>query len=66
MYFIDTSLITNIELDNVDIIDYPDFCDAYIISAEWKNTGKQLTDLELDKLNNNHDFVYDCVISYLF
>ena len=42
--------VTNIELGGVDMTDYPDFCDAYVESAE-KLDGTPLTDVELEKLN---------------
>ena len=38
--------VTNIELGGVDMNDYPDFCDAYVESAE-KLDGTPLTDVEL-------------------
>ena len=39
--------VTNIELGGVDMKDYPDFCDAYVESAE-KLDGTPLTDVELE------------------
>ena len=39
--------VTNIELGGVDKNDYPDFCDAYVESAE-KLDGTPLTDVELE------------------
>lgn len=56
--------ITNIELDGIDTKDYPDFCDAYIASAEYE--GEELTEEQLEELNCDSDFVYQCVINYLF
>ena len=56
--------ITNIELGGIDTNDYPDFCDAFIESAEID--GVELTDSELDELNCNSEFVYDCVLKHLF
>jgi hypothetical protein len=56
--------ITNIELGGIDTNDYPDFCDAFIESAEYD--GVELTDEELDELNCNSEFVYDCVLKHLF
>lgn len=38
-----------IELDGIDMRDYPDFCDAYIISAEFKD-GTSLTDEEIESI----------------
>ena len=56
--------ITNIELGGIDTKDYPDFCDAYIVSAEYN--GVELTDAEIEELNCNCEFVYDCVLKELF
>ena len=56
--------ITNIELGNIDTSDYPDMVDAFIESAEID--GVELTDAELDELNCNRDFVYQCVLNELF
>lgn len=56
--------ISNIELGGIDTNDYPDFCDAFIESAEID--GVELTDAELDELNCNSEFVYDCVLKHLF
>ena len=39
--------VTNIELGGVDMNDYPDFCDAYVESAE-KLDGTPLTEVELE------------------
>ena len=39
--------VTNIELGGVDMNDYPDFCDAYVESAE-KLDGTPLTEAELE------------------
>jgi hypothetical protein len=46
--------------------DYPDFCDSYIESAYWKDTGNELTEEELDWLNDDSQFVYDAVIARVF
>tara|TARA_R110002020_G_scaffold225802_3_gene435992 strand:+ start:1302 stop:1487 length:186 start_codon:yes stop_codon:yes gene_type:complete len=55
----DLSKLTNIEVDGIDTSDYPKFCDAFIASADYN--GKPLTDKELDKLNEDSDFVHSCV-----
>lgn len=56
--------ISNIELGGIDTNDYPDFCDAFIESAEID--GVELTDAELEELNCNSEFVYQCVLNELF
>jgi hypothetical protein len=43
--------VTNIELDGVNMKDYPDFCDAFVLSAE-KLDGTPLTDVELEEFND--------------
>lgn len=58
--------ITDIEIDGIDMRDAPDFCDAYITYAAWKSTGTELTDKQLDQLNNHSDYVYEQVINYIY
>jgi len=56
--------ITNIELDDVHLWDAPDFVDAYICNAEHED-GTPLTDEELETLNDDREFVYECIQNYL-
>lgn len=60
----DLSKIENIEIEGIDSADYPDFCDAFIAAAEYD--GKQLTDEQLDVLNDDSSFVYSCVIDLIY
>jgi hypothetical protein len=60
----DYQKIDNIEVDGIDINDYPDFCDAFISSADYD--GKPMTDKQLDELNKDGGFVYECVQNHLF
>ena len=60
----DYKLIDNIEVDGIDTKDYPDFCDAFIANADYD--GKPMTDEQLDELNEDGDFVYECVQNHLF
>jgi hypothetical protein len=54
---------SSIEVDGVDMRDYPDFCDAYIDYAEYVD-GAPLTDEELDLLQNQEsDYVYELVLN---
>lgn len=41
---------SSIEIEDIDTKDYPDFADAFISHAKWNN-GVELTDEELDELN---------------
>ena len=60
--------IGSFQVDGIDTGDYPDFCDAYIYSAEvltdmgWRDA----TEEELDVINEDRDLVYNEVQNYLF
>ena len=60
----DFKLIDNIEVEGIDFKDYPDFVDAYISSADYN--GKPMTDEQLDELNENSEFIHDCVFNQLY
>tara|TARA_R100000951_G_scaffold114965_1_gene121559 strand:+ start:3707 stop:3892 length:186 start_codon:yes stop_codon:yes gene_type:complete len=60
----DYKKIENIEVDGIDTKDYPDFCDAFIASADYD--GKEMTEEQLDELNEDSQFVYECVQNHLF
>ena len=53
---------STIEMDGIDLKDYPDFCDAYISYAE-DETGRPLTDEELEAIPS--DFVYEQVWEWI-
>tara|TARA_R100000951_G_scaffold12854_1_gene10303 strand:+ start:164 stop:349 length:186 start_codon:yes stop_codon:yes gene_type:complete len=59
----DYKKIDNIEIDGIDTKDYPDFCNAYISSADYD--GVPMTDEQLDKLNEDGDYVYEHIMDYL-
>jgi len=61
---LDYSLIEDIQLDGIDYRDAPDFCDAFIVSASYN--GREMTQEELDILNEDTSFVYECMLSYLY
>ena len=48
---IEFSQVTNMQIDGVDMKDYPKFCDAYVESAEFHN-GTPLNDQQLEELND--------------
>ena len=43
--------LSTIEIDGIDLKDRPDFCDAYICSAQFID-GEELNDDELDVLKD--------------
>ena len=59
-----TKKITNIQFDDIDWNDYPDFCDAYISAAEID--GIPATEEELNELNEDGYFKHQALIDYLF
>lgn len=42
--------VVDAEVDGIDKGDYPDFCDAYFSSAYYDDTGEQLSDSDLETL----------------
>ena len=60
----DYKKIDNIEIDGIDSRDYPEFCDAYISSADYN--GEEMTDEQLEEINNDSEFVYESVMSHLY
>lgn len=62
----DYSKIVDIQLSGIDMRDYPDFVDTYITSAVWDDTGLDLNDSELDELNEDSEFVYECIQNKLY
>tara|TARA_B100000497_G_C7520733_1_gene316443 strand:+ start:576 stop:776 length:201 start_codon:yes stop_codon:yes gene_type:complete len=51
--------ITEIEVGGIDMMDYPDFCDAYIESALID--GVEATEAELEDLTSESSFLYECI-----
>ena len=51
--------LDDIEIDGIDHHDYPDYCDAYVSNAYWKDTGEELTEDESIYLNEKYrEFCY--------
>ena len=55
----DFNKITNVSLDGIDHRDYPDYCDAFIDSADYD--GKEMTDEQLDDLNEDYELIHELV-----
>jgi hypothetical protein len=51
--------ITNVVLDGIYHWDYPDYCDAFIDSADYD--GKEMTDEQLDELNEDYELIHELV-----
>ena len=61
---LDKKLISDVEVEGIDTSDYPDFCDAFIASAEYD--GKEMTETQLDELNEDYDYVYEKVMDWIY
>ena len=61
---IELDKIDNIEFDDVNMNDSPDFSDAFIKSADMD--GTPMTEDELEQLNENRGYVYQKLIDELF
>ena len=63
VYKLNNLEVTDVEVDGVDMKDYPDFVDAYIDSAKFVSSGKKLNDEELVKLQEeNSELFYEDVM----
>jgi len=60
----DPKHLDNIWIDDIDFKDAPDFVDAYISQAYYY--GTKLTEQQLDTLNEDSDYVYDCLQTQLY
>jgi hypothetical protein len=59
----------DIELNGINTNDYPDFCDAFISSANVlldNEDIREATEKELDELNQDSSYVYDLVVERIF
>ena len=60
----DLTKIDNLEFDGIDHEDHPDYCDAYILSADYD--GKEMTEQQLEELNEDKEFVHEKLFNYLY
>ena len=63
VFNLDYSLIDNIQFEGIDHSDAPDYCDAYIVSADYD--GVAMTEEQIELLNENSEFVYESLMNYL-
>jgi hypothetical protein len=61
-----------LNLDDIEITDMsnlqpPRFVDCMVESAYWKSTEQELTDSEIERLQDEHsDFVHEAAIAYFY
>tara|TARA_B100000989_G_scaffold294960_1_gene275027 strand:- start:694 stop:918 length:225 start_codon:yes stop_codon:yes gene_type:complete len=59
---LDNVVVIDVEVDGLDLKDYPDFCDAYISEAKFRDTKKPLNDEQLVELQEqNPDAFFEAV-----
>ncbi len=56
--------LTDIKFDGIDHSDYPDYCDAYICDAKFNN--ENLTDEQMELINDDKEFVYKKLMDFLY
>lgn len=61
---LDHKLIDNVKVADIDYKDAPDFSDAYIESADYD--GIPMTDEQLDEINEDSDFVFQCTEKQIY
>lgn len=61
--YLNKSKIENIVFESVNHGDYPDYSDAYIISADYD--GEQLPEAALERLNTYSSFVHEKLLDQL-
>lgn len=58
--------IDSVEIDGIDTKDYPDFCNAYVSSANFLD-GSDLSEDECDLLQKLYpQFVYSLILDRIF
>lgn len=58
--------LCDVEMDGINGWDAPKFCDAFIANAAWDDTGKELTDAEIDLLNDDGQLVHELTYAQLY
>ena len=61
---LDYELIMDPEVEGIDYKDAPDFCDAFISSAQYGD--RKMTDAELEVLNEDREYVFEQVEKFLY
>jgi len=65
MYKLNGRNVVSIQLAGVDSKDAPEFCDAYIESAKWENTGENLNEEDLELINDDGDLINELACEQL-
>jgi len=61
----DINLVDNVEIEGVDMADYPDFCDAFISGADYD--GVEMTEYQVIQMEENYpDWRYEQIENSLY
>ena len=55
--------LTSVEIEGIDFRDHPEYGDAFVAKAVWFD--RELTEDELEIVNNDSDFVYKHTMNHL-
>jgi len=68
MKVIDYKKLDDLGIDGIDYSDYPDFCDAHISAGRILDGGnwRDLTEDELDELNDDDDLIRETLEKYIY
>jgi len=59
--------LADIEITDMSNLQPPRFVDCMVESAYWKSTGRDLTDSEIERLQDEHsDFVHEAAVAYFY
>jgi hypothetical protein len=61
---VDLSKLEDVYVEDINSKDAPDYCDAFISQASID--GRDLTEQELDWVNEDADFVYESILSQIY
>jgi hypothetical protein len=56
--------ITNVEFEDIDYGDSPDFCDAHIVSADLD--GVPMNEKQLEALNDDSNLRYELLMEHIY
>ena len=61
----DINLVENVEIEGVDMADYPDFCDAFISGADYD--GVEMTEAQVIQMEEDYpDWRYEQIENSLY
>ena len=61
---LERKLISNVEFEDINHKDAPDYCDAHVVAFEYD--GVPATEEQLEELGDDADMVYELLMDYLY